>query len=212
MEIRSWNHQFVNRKWNTVNCFVKEATFESSCHGCNISAATGLHYTPFSVTYTKGGLLTYVWTTDDEFVDQTCSGRIIYQAYGYLLTNTTFTPHHLVMRDPQQQLHHVLNNLNIEICRGCHGNISAVVRQPTIRISYDIMDLGKKKELSTLQGYGGFNAYFSTDASSNVNEKHHLAYLQSRHVHFQCLEDLVYHHLKPSPLIRAPEMPDFLVS
>lgn len=50
--------------------------------------------------------------------DQTCSGPIIYQAHDHLLIGTTTNPHHIVIHDPNQQLVHVLNNTEVETCRG----------------------------------------------------------------------------------------------
>lgn len=136
--------------------------------------------------------MTYAWKADYEFADQTCSVRITYQAYGNLLQDPTSNQHHIVIRDPIQKVDYVLNIIHVETGRGNHWNLSAVMGQPAIRISYDVVDLEKIKGVNTLQRYTGYKAILFTDVMI-INKKHKLAYPWSSHQHFQWLENLVYH-------------------
>lgn len=112
----------------------------------------------------------YAWKPDDH----TCFGSIIHQAYGNSLLETFSNPHYIIIRDAKQQPDIILNNFGVNTYRGNHWNLSAVVRQPAIRISYDIVKLGKERVCAILQGYTGYRAILSADVTIDVNKKHEL--------------------------------------
>lgn len=58
----------------------------------------------------------------------------------------------------------------METCRSSHSSLLPVVGQPAVSISYKIVDLEYRKELSTPEGYGVYKAVFSTNASADVVE------------------------------------------